>query len=396
MLKSFKYSINPTKEQQELIAKSFGCARFVYNWGLNLKTENYSKGIKLTCFDTINQMAILKKELVWLREAHSQIPQMSLRNLDNAYTKFFKKIGKFPKFKSKRNKQSFQYPQGVKVDFDNQKVSLPKIGKINAVLHRKFEGVVKTTTVSMTPNGKYFVSILVDTKEAMPDKINITSENQAVGIDLGIKSFLTMSNGIEIANPRHLKNKEARLAVKQQRLSRKAKKSNLRNKARLEVAKVHSKISNSRKDFHHKLSRAIVNKYDCICLEDLAVSDMVQNHKLAKAISDVGWGQFVSFLEYKAEWAGKTTVKIGRFQASSQPCISCGKLNPLVKNLAVRNWVCPNCSHYNYRDLTASKNILKFGLIQLGGKGLSPSINKSILSGEPLVMSITDFAKFER
>ena len=392
MLKAYKYSINPTKEQQVILAKTFGCVRYVYNWGLNLKTESYTKGVKLSCFETINQMKILKQELEWLKEVHSQPLQMALRNLDNAYTKFFKKQGGFPRFKSKRNKQSFQYPQGVKIDFDKQEVFLPKVGKVKAVFHRKFDGVVKTTTVSKTPEGKYFVSILVDVE----DKPRITkSDNQAVGIDLGIKSFAVMSNGIEIANPRHLKAKEVRLTVKQRQLSRKAKGSNSRNKARLEVATVHSQISNSRKDFHHKLSKAIVDKYSIVCLEDLNVKGMVKNHKLAKAISDVGWSQFVSFLEYKADWYGSKVVKLNRFQATSQPCASCGKLNPLVKNLAIRKWECHNCGFRNHRDYTAALNILKFGLIQLGGKELSPSINKSILSGEPLVMSVSDFAKHE-
>jgi putative transposase len=395
MLKAYKYSINPTKEQQEILAKTFGCVRFVYNWGLNLKTESYSQGVKLSCFETINQMKSLKNELDWLKEVHSQPLQMALRNLDNAYTKFFKKQGGFPKFKSKRNKQSFQYPQGVKIDFDKQEAFLPKVGKVKAVFHREFEGNIKTTTVSKTPQGKYFVSILVETKDNIPEQFKISSEKQSVGIDLGIKSFATMSSGIEIANPRHLKSKEVRLAVKQRQLSRKVKGSSNRNLARIDVAKIHSKISNSRKDFHHKLSKAILDKYDLVCLEDLNVKGMVKNHKLAKAISDVGWSQFVSFLEYKADWKGKTITKIGRFQASSQPCINCGKLNPLVKNLAIRNWTCPNCGHFNYRDLTASKNILKFGLIQLGFKELEPSINKSILSGEPLVMSVNDFAKHE-
>lgn len=395
MLISYKYSIKPNKEQQVIIAKSFGCVRYVYNWGLALKTENYSQGIKLSCFETINLLPKLKKENDWLKEVYSGSLQMALRNLDNAYTKFFKKVCKFPRFKSRKNNQSFQYPKGVKIDFENNTIYLPKIGNVNCIFHRKFLGRIRTCTVSQTASGKYFISILVETEEVTPDKIEINSENQAIGIDLGIKSFATMSNGIEIANPRHFKSKEIRLGVKQRQLSRKKLGSNLRNRARIEVAKVHQSITNTRKDFHHKLSRAIVNKYDCICLEDLAVANMVKNHKLAKAISDVGWYQFITFLEYKAEWAGKTTVKIGRFQASSQPCINCGKLNPLVKNLKIRNWVCPSCNHLNYRDLTAAKNIKQFGLIQLGFKELEPSINKSTLSGEPLVMSVNDFAKHE-
>lgn len=397
MLKAYKYRIYPNQEQQVKLACTFGCVRYVYNWGLALKTKSYALGTRLSCFETINQMKWLKEqeEYKWLNEVHSQPLQMALRNLDNAYTKFFKKTGGFPKFKSKRSKQSFQYPQGVKIDFENNKIFLPKVGKVDCIFHRKFEGNVKTCTVSKNPSGSYNVSILVEVKDEIPKKIKINCEKQAVGIDLGIKSFAVLSSGYEIVNPKHLKSKEIRLAVKQRQLSRKAKGSGNRNKARLEVAKVHEKIANCRQDFHHHLSKAIVNKYDLICLEDLNVKGMVKNRKLSKAISDCGWSQFNSYLEYKAQWYGKTITRLPRFQATSQPCLKCGVSNKAVKNLAVREWVCPECGHLNLRDDTASKNILKFGLIQVGFKELEPTLNKSLWSGQPLVKSILDFAKLE-
>lgn len=397
MLKAYKYRIYPNQEQQVKLACTFGCVRYVYNWGLALKTKSYALGTKLSCFETINQMKWLKEqeEYKWLNEVHSQPLQMALRNLDNAYTKFFKKTGGFPKFKSKKSKQSFQYPQGVQIDFENDKIFLPKVGRIGCIFHRKFEGIVKTCTVSKNPCGSYYVSILVEVKEEIPRKVKINNENQAVGIDLGIKSFAVLSSNIEIANPKHLKSKAIRLAVKQGQLSRKVKGSSNRNKSRIEVAKVHEKIANCRKDFHHQLSKAIIDKYDLICLEDLNVKGMVKNHKLAKAISDCGWSRFNSYLEYKAEWYGKYIARLGRFQATSQPCLNCGVSNKSVKNLSIREWTCPSCGHHNLRDLTASKNIKTFGLIQVGFKELEPTINKSLWSGQPLVKSVLDFAKLE-
>jgi putative transposase len=397
MLKAYKYRIYPNQEQQVKLACTFGCVRYIYNWGLALKTKSYALGTKLSCFETINQMKLLKEqeEYQWLNEVHSQPLQMALRNLDNAYTKFFKKTCAFPKFKSKKNKQSFQYPQGVQIDFENNKIFLPKIGKVDCIFHRKFVGKVKTCTTSKNPCGSYYVSVLVDTQDIIPNKIKLTSEKQAVGIDLGVKSFAVMSNNIEIANPKHLKSKEIRLAVKSRQLSKKVKGSKNRDKARIEVAKIHEKIANCRKDFHHQLSKAIIDKYDLICLEDLNVAGMVKNRKLSKAISDCGWSQFNSYLDYKAEWYGKSITRLPRFQATSQPCLKCGVSNKKVKNLAIREWICPECGQLNLRDDTASKNILKFGLIQVGFKELEPTINKSLWSGQPMVKSVLDFAKLE-
>lgn len=384
MLKAYKYRIYPKGEQFSKLAQTFGCVRFVYNWGLTLKTESYAQGRKINCFGTINELKTLKDQdnFSWLKDVHSQPLQMALRNLDNSYTRFFKKTSKFPKYKSKRNKQSFQYPQGVKVDFENSKVYLPKIGTMSCILHRKFEGEIKTCTVSKTPAGNYYISILVDNKKELPEKVNITNENQVIGIDLGIKSYAVLSNGCEIENPRYFKDREKRLAVKQRQLSRKLKGSKNRDRARIEVAKVHEHIANSRKDFQHKLSKHIVDSYNMVCLEDLNISGMIKNRKLAKHISDCAWGQFNSFLEYKASWYGKTIVRLGRFQATSQPCIGCGTLNKAVKDLSIREWDCPVCGTHNFRDITAAKNIKAFGLIQVGFKELEPTINKSVLSGE--------------
>lgn len=390
MLKTYRYRIYPNEEQCTKLAHTFGCVRYVYNWGLSIKTGSYAQGKKLNCFDTINELKKIKdkKENSWLKDVPAQPLQMALRNLDNAYTGFFKKVSRFPKYKKKQNKQSFQYPQGVRVNFTNSQVYLPKIGDIEGVFHRTFEGEIKTCTVCKTPADSYYVCILVEDGKEKPEKNNNFKEDQVVGIDLGIKTYAVLSNGTEIANPRHLKNKQKRLAVKQKQLSRKEKGSNNRNKARLEVAKVHEQVCNSRKDFQHKLSTTLISSHEAICLEDLNIVGMVKNRKLAKHISDCAWGQFNSFLEYKADWCGKNIIRLGRFQPTSQPCYACGTLNKAVKNLSIREWTCPACGVHNLRDITAAKNIKAFGLVQVGFKELEPTINKSVLSGEHIARAM--------
>jgi putative transposase len=305
--------------------------------------------------------------------------------LDNSFQRFFSKTlqAGFPKFKSRENPiQSFQYPQGVKIDFDDSSIFLPKIGKVTCIFHRQFLGNIKTCTVSKTATGKYFVSVLVDDLDlSTPTKIDIKNISQAVGIDVGIKEFATLSNGEVIANQRHLKSKLARLAVKQRQLSKKLKGSNNRSKAKFQVARVHEKIANQRNDFLHKLSHKLINENQVIVCEDLYIKGMIKNHCLAQAISDVSWSKFFDLLNYKADWNGKHFVQIGRFVTSSQICSNCGTQNPAVKDLAVRNWVCSSCFVEHNRDENAAKNILNFGLIQLGIKELVPSINKSVGSG---------------
>lgn len=284
---------------------------------------------------------------------------MALRNLDNSFQNFFKGRASFPNFKKKTNKQSFQLPQSVKVDFKNSCIDLPKFkDPIKAVLHRKFSGDIKTVTISKTPTGKYFVSILVDNHKELPKPIK---SNNAVGIDLGIKTFAVCSDGTEYANPKHLRNAMVKLKWMQRQLSKKVKGSSRRNVWKLRIAKQHERVINQRKDFLHKATNEITNRFDLVILEDLNIKGMVKNHKLAGAISDCGWGMFETMLKYKSEWKGKKVEYIGRFEPSSKICSNCGvKNNELT--LADREWTCENCNTKHDRDRNAANNILSFGL----------------------------------
>lgn len=360
MLKAFKYELNPNIEQRAMLSKHFGCTRFVFNWGLNEKSKAYKEtGKNISCFDLIKRVTQMKQEegTEWLKEVHSQPLQMALRNLDNAFTNFFNKRASFPRFKSKRRHQSFQYPQGVKVK--ENLVFLPKIGWVHFFKSRELFGKTKTVTVSVTPTGRYFVSILCDTGLTKPEKKERRKET-AVGIDLGIKDFAVTSDKQVFENQRHLVKSLKKLRLEQRSLARKKKGSNRREKQRIKVAKLHEKVVNQRKDFLHKVSTGLVRKYDTITIEDLNVSGMIKNRKLAKHIQDVGWRSFCSMLEYKCEWYGKNLVAIGRFEPSSKMCNCCGHINKDLK-LSDRLWDCPNCQTTIERDFNAALNIKDFG-----------------------------------
>ena len=359
MFKAFKFELRPHGKQVEMLNKHFGCARFVYNWGLNEKSKAYKESSKnITCFDLTNRLVGMKKEqdFLWLAEVHSQTLQMSLRNLDNAFTAFFKKRARFPKFKKKSRNQSFQYSQGVKLN--NDKVYLPKIGWVCFFKSREAFGVIKTVTVSCTANGRFFVSILCDTGLKIHEKVEIKT---AVGVDLGLKVFAYTSGGEVFENQKHLAKNLKKLRVAQRSLARKKNGSNRRDKQRLRVAKIHEKVAFQRNDFLHKVSTDLVLRYDAICIEDLNVAGMVKNRKLARAISDVGWASFRSMLEYKCEWYGKTLKVIGRFEPSSKMCNHCGHINKDLK-LSDRIWTCQNCQRTVERDFNAALNIKDFGL----------------------------------
>lgn len=358
-LKAFKYRIYPTLEQKELIHQHFGSARWIYNYALNKKMLTYQTEKKsLSRFDIQAELPNLKQdeETAWLKNVNSQTLQASLENLDKAYTRFFKEKKGFPKFKSKHDKrQSFSVPQSAKVNFVTSKLSLPKFKTdIKIVLHRTFEGRIKTTTISKTPTGKYFASILVETNDIIPTKIPI-DENKAVGIDLGIKTFAVLSDGTQIENPKNLKRSLKRLKQRQRALSRKKKGSANRNKARIKLANIHEKVTNQRLDFLHKKSNTIVKNYDTICLETLTASNMMKNHKLAQALSDIAIGVFNELLEYKSRWYGKNILRIGRFEPSSKLC-TCGVINKELK-LSDRTWTCKTCKATHDRDVLASNNI---------------------------------------
>jgi putative transposase len=320
MYKAYKFRLYPTNEQKTSLAKAFGCCRWYWNYSLNLCQETYkNQGKSLSRFAIQSLLPTLKQENEWLTDAYSQCLQSVALNLSTAYKNFFEKRGGFPKFKSKHGRQSIQYPSNVKIEGDY--IKLPgKVGKIYFKQNRTFEGKIKTTTVSLLPDGKYFVSILVDDGKETP---NASIEGKAIGIDLGLTHFAITSDGSKYDNQRHTKKYARNLKKKQQSLARKVKGSNRRNKARRLVAKVHSKIKRVREDFLHKLSRKIVNENQVIVVENLNVKGMVRNHNLASSISDCGWGQFCTMLKYKSEWDGKTYLEIDRWFPSSKTCHIC-------------------------------------------------------------------------
>jgi len=362
--KAFKYRIYPNQEQTMLINKHIGSCRWIYNYALNKKVEAYKKDkTRLTRFDISKDLPKLKKneETKWLKETNSQSLQMSLKNMDEAFVRFFKEKKDFPKFKSKHNsRQSFNIPQFINVDWENKKVSVPKIKDIKFVIDRIPEGEIKSATISRTSTKKYFISILVDTGIKEPEKFKIKEET-SIGIDLGIKDFAITSNGKKFGNPKFLKNDLRRLKKLQKRASNKVKGSNNRNKANLRVAVVYEKITNKRNDFLHKLSTKLISENQTICLEDLSVENMIKNHKLAQSIQDCSWSKFNEYLEYKARWSGVNIVRIGRFEPSSKICSNCGHINNEL-TLKDREWECEKCGSYHDRDINASKNILDFGL----------------------------------
>jgi putative transposase len=360
--KAYKYRIYPTDEQKQQIAMHIGCGRYIYNYGLDLKIKSYQLDKKtLSRFDIQKNLPILKssEETCWLKEVNSQTLQASLENLDKAFTKFFRDKKGFPKFKSKHNNsQSFNIPQNTRVDWDNELISVPKFKKgIKVKLHRSFDGIIKTSTISKTPTGKYYISILVEVNEELSKKKPI-SENQAIGIDLGIKTFAVLSNGIEIQNPKHLREAMSKLKFTQKKYSKYKGK-----KTKKKLALIHEKISNRRNDFLHKTSNYLVSNYDTICLETLKAGNMMKNHNLAQALSDISIGKFNEMIDYKSEWQGTNVLRIGQFEPSSKLC-TCGVKNKELK-LSDRTWTCNSCGTTHDRDVLASNNIKRFAFINL-------------------------------
>src|SRR5699024_9220552 len=345
--------------QKELIHKHCGSVRFLYNLALEAKMMAYlGSKVNLSRYDLQKQVVDLKKELPWLKETNSQSLQVALLDLDTAYSNFFKGRADFPKFKKKSNRGSFNVPQNVIVS--DGRLIIPKFKEgIKINLHRDLVGTVKQATVSFTPTGKYFVSILCETGEEKPSKPKITEE-ASIGVDLGIKDFAVTSEGEVIDNPKFLRNSIDRLKVLQRRASKKKKDSSNRKKANKRVAVLHEKIKNQRQDFLHKTSTKLIRENQTICLEDLGISNMMRNHNLAQSISDVSWGEFNRMIEYKAGWYGVNILRIGRFSPSSKTC-ECGKINKDLK-LSDRVWECKSCKRVNRRDHLAARNIKKFAL----------------------------------
>jgi len=357
--RAYKYRFYPTDEQKKILAQTFGCCRFVYNWGLSTrKTAYFQHGKSLYYNDLAAMLPALKEQYPWLRDTSSVPLQQALRHLDRAFVNFFEGRAAYPTFKKKRHEQSATFVSNAFM-WDRQALTLAKMyAPLEIVWHRPLPQGCKPSSVTIIKDSanRYFVSILVaDDIKPLP------MVNQMVGLDLGIKSMVALSTGESVGNPRYFAKDEKRLAKAQRRLAKKKKGSKNRNKARLKVAKIHARIADRRRDYQHKLSTRIAHENQVICVESLAVKNMVKNHSLAKAISDVGWGEFVRQLEYKSQWYGRTLIKIDRFSPSSKTCHACKHvLDSLL--LDIREWVCPACGVVHDRDTNAALNILAEGL----------------------------------
>ncbi|WP_321416575.1 IS200/IS605 family element RNA-guided endonuclease TnpB [uncultured Methanomethylovorans sp.] len=370
MLKAFKFRLYPTYIQAVQLNQHIGSCRFVYNWALDQKIKTYEQtGKSVSRFDLNKMIPVLKASNEWLGEVNSQSLQGMTKQVESAFTRFFREKKGFPKFKSKKNPiQSFPVPQHYSVNFGNDTVKLPKIGEIKAVLHRGFEGELKTATVSRSCKGHYYISILVEDGKELPVKQEF-SDSTTIGVDVGIKDFAVLSTGEKFENPKYLKNSLQRLKVLQKRVSKKQKGSQNRAKAKQRLATLHDRIANQRNDFQNKLSFKLISENQAIALETLNVNGMVKNHNLAQSINDSAWSSFETKLEYKAEWFGKTVLRIGQFEPSSKLCNVCGYHNKELQ-LKDREWECPECYTKHDRDINASINIKKFALIDQNLIGL--------------------------
>ena len=378
--KSFKYRIYPTEEQKVLLSKHFGSKRFVWNHFLDLRKKVYLENkTNLTYYDNSKSLTELKKQedFVWLKEVNSQSIQYALRDLEVAYTNFFSKKGKFPRFKSKKDKQTFRIPQST--EYKNEQLWIPKFKQtIKVKEDRPLSGEILFSTISKSPSGRYFVSITCETEYTPYEK-----NNNQVGVDLGIKELAICSDGKIYPNIKNTKKYEKRLSYEQKQLSKKNKGSESKNRQRIKVAKIHEKIANSRLDHIHKVTTQIVSDNQTICVEDLAVVNMIKNHKLAKSISDCSWGEVLRQLKYKSEWNERELITIDRFFPSSKTCNKCKFVNQDL-TLADREWICPNCGSKLDRDINASENILEQGLVIYSGCGTQSELKQKREEALPL------------
>lgn len=364
--RAFKFRIYPNQAQQASLASQFGCSRFVYNYFLRARMDYYrehetDEGKKgLTYHDNALALTQLKKlpDYAWLADVNSQSLQQALRDLDTAYSNFFNKRAQFPTFHKKHGRQSFRVPQHFRLDGD--RLVIPKVTPIKIVVHRPLEGTPKSVTISRTPTGKYFASILCEVEIADPQP---KPTAPIIGVDLGLKDFIVTSDGERVPAPKYLRKAEKRLKRLQRRLSRRVKGSKGRDKARAAVARQHEKVANQRKDFHHKLSRRLTVDNQAVFVESLAVKNMLANHKLAKSIADAGWGEWLRQLGYKGQRFGCHVGQLHRFFPSSKLDNVCGFIHDGLK-LSDREWVCPGCGCLVDRDLNAAKNIRDFGIRQ--------------------------------
>ena len=359
--RAYKYRFYPTDEQKHVLARTFGCARFVYNWALRQKTDAfYQENKRLYYKDLSEALTCLKQqeEYCWLSEVSSVPLQQALRHLDKAFLNFFEGRAKYPTFKKKRHRQSATYTSNA-FKWDGTSLTL---AKMTAPLDIRWSrplpngATPSSVTVSKDCADRYFVSFLVE-----EDIKQLEPASATVGADLGLKAFVILSTGENIGNPKFFHKDEKKLAKAQRRHARKQKGSKNRAKARQKVARIHARIADRRYDFLHQLSTRLIRENQTICVESLQVKNMVKNHSLAKAISDLGWSEFVSFLSYKAAWYGRNLVKIDKWYPSSKRCFDCGHLLDSL-TLDVRIWTCPECGVVHDRDLNAAQNIHAVGL----------------------------------
>lgn len=374
--KAIKVQIYPKESDKGLLAKHFGVRRFIFNKFLEIRQKEYLENSKSIGYNACSKLVTDMKtnpEYEFLKEVNSQIIQAALKDLDSAYDRFFMKIAKFPKFKSKHNtRQSFKVPQHFEIDFESNTLKIPKF-KTPFKFRGSYKGTLiksNSVTISKNASGKYFASIQgefeIDVKE---------STGEIIGVDLGIKSLLIDSNGTEIKNERFLKKSLKKLKYLQRQHSRKVKGSKSREKYRIKLAIQYQNVTNQRTNYLHQVSSRLIDDNQIICLEDLAVKNMVKNHKLAQAISDVSWGTLVSFLTYKSNWHNRQLVRIDRWYPSSKTCSSCLHLMHSM-DLSVREWTCPSCNTHHERDINAAKNILRQGLNSLSGSGMESDIKQ--------------------
>jgi len=365
--KAFKFRLYPDDNQKIILEKTFGSCRFVYNNYLTKRIELYKTEQKSMNYNACSaDLTILKKEKEWLKEIDKFALQNSLKDLEQAYQNFFREVKKgnkdqgFPKFKSKHNHE-YSYRTSLtnnNIRIEGNLIKLPKLGLVKFAKSREIQGRILNCTITKTCSGKYFVSVCCTDVEIE----RFENNSNIIGIDLGLKEFAITSEGEIIDNPKYLSKLEKKLKRAQRKLSKKKKGSKNRNKARIKLNIVHEKITNQRNDFLQKLSTRLIKENQIICLEDLAVKNMVKNHKLAKAINDVSWSEFVTMLQYKSLWHDRIIQKVDRFYPSSQLCNVCGYKNVEVKDLNIREWICPECGSNHNRDVNAAINIRNEGL----------------------------------
>jgi putative transposase len=354
----YQFRIYPTADQQRILARTFGACRFVYNWALRARTDAYHDGSRMTYEASSAALTKLKKqpETAWLYEISAVPTQQALRHLQTAFVSFFEKRTSYPRFKKKRGPQSAEYT-GSAFDWDapNRNLTITKLGRLDVRWSRPFTSTPTTVTIAKHSDGRYFVTLVLD-EPIHP----LPKTGDAIGIDMGINRLATLSNGEHIVNPRHLQRKLRKLAKAQKALARKQKGSHRRERQRIKVARIHSRITDTRLDHMQKATTDLVRRFDVICTEDLNVRGMVKNHCLARALSDASISKFVSLLEYKCAWYGKELIKIDRFFPSTKRCHACGHVVRELP-LSVREWVCPICGVIHDRDHNAALNILAVG-----------------------------------